>query len=145
MKKIDELREIALNKGNVILKNFNPEFEKARSGVYLNTSENRKLGRVGQKYGVERHSEEEKNKHRENIYRILKNVLSEKSIDKREAIISKLKIGYLEEKPMGSGGVGQIQEKEKEYRVQLGYGHGKYNYASTWIIPKSELIKLDKK
>jgi hypothetical protein len=35
-------------------------FEKARAGVYENTSENRKLGRVGQKYGSEKKHEEVK-------------------------------------------------------------------------------------
>ena len=39
-------------------------------------------------------------------------------------------MGYLVfEFPMGSGGVGQIKEMTNEKRVQISYGHGKYNYA----------------
>lgn len=34
-----------------IQKSFDDELEKARSGVYADTAENRKLGRVGQEYG----------------------------------------------------------------------------------------------
>jgi len=37
-----------------ILKGFEDEIEKSRSGVYANTPENKKLNRVGQKYGAEK-------------------------------------------------------------------------------------------
>jgi hypothetical protein len=36
---------------NNILKSFNCDIEKAKSGVYADTLENKRLGRVGQKYG----------------------------------------------------------------------------------------------
>lgn len=36
------------------------DLEKAKSGVYANTSENRKLGRVGQKYGNDPKEDETK-------------------------------------------------------------------------------------
>lgn len=39
---------------------LNEELEKARSGVYADTAENRKMNRVGQKYGSEKKEEEPK-------------------------------------------------------------------------------------
>lgn len=51
MDKFQEIQQINQDRGNLILKSFGVELEKARSGIYQNTSENRKLGRVGQKYG----------------------------------------------------------------------------------------------
>lgn len=44
-----------------ILKAFGVEdgLEKAKSGIYKNTFENRKLGRIGQKYGIKEENEEE--------------------------------------------------------------------------------------
>ena len=39
------------NHRSLVAKNINESFEKARSGIYADTSENRKLGRVGMKYG----------------------------------------------------------------------------------------------
>ena len=39
---------------------LNQELEKARSGVYADTAENRKMNRVGQKYGSEKKEEEPK-------------------------------------------------------------------------------------
>lgn len=39
---------------------LNEELEKARSGVYADTAENRKMNRVGQKYGSEKKEEETK-------------------------------------------------------------------------------------
>jgi hypothetical protein len=42
---------------------------------------------------------------------------------------------YFVEKPMGSGGVGQIKEmKDNSIRVQISYGHGRNNYANCAII-----------
>lgn len=41
-----------------IQKSFDDELEKARSGVYADTAENRKLGRVGQQYGGKKNEEE---------------------------------------------------------------------------------------
>lgn len=38
--------------------------------------------------------------------------------------------------PMGSGGVGQIVEMSDHYRIQIGYGVGKHNYAPAAIIKK---------
>ncbi len=42
--------------------NMNEELEKARSGIYADTAENRKLGRVGQKYGGKKQVEQTKGK-----------------------------------------------------------------------------------
>ena len=45
--------------------------------------------------------------------------------------------GYtIRECPMGSGGVGQIVELMKEIRIQIGYGHGRNNYAKAVIFEK---------
>jgi hypothetical protein len=41
-----------------------------------------------------------------------------------------------EERPMGSGGVGQTKETKDEIRIQVGYGHGRHNYAMCAIINK---------
>ena len=39
-------------------------------------------------------------------------------------------MGYLVfEFPMGSGGVKQKKELQNETRIQIGYGHGRHNYA----------------
>lgn len=46
----------------------------------------------------------------------------------REFIITEL--------PMGSGGVGQLKIMQSEIRFQIGYGHGRNNYAQTLVIPK---------
>lgn len=51
------------NHRSLVAKNINESFEKARSGIYADTSENRKLGRVGMKYG-------EKKKEEQDSYRI---------------------------------------------------------------------------
>lgn len=40
-----------------------------------------------------------------------------------------------DELPMGPGGVGQIKVmKDGSIRIQIGYGHGRYNYALVAII-----------
>ena len=38
------------------------------------------------------------------------------------------------EKPMGSGGTGQIKTLHSEIRMQIGYGHGRNNYAQCVIF-----------
>lgn len=48
-------------RGN-ILKSFEPDFEKARSGVYADTAENRRLNRVGQTYGNKKQEQPGANK-----------------------------------------------------------------------------------
>jgi hypothetical protein len=50
-----------------------------------------------------------------------------------------LKKGFkVEERRCGSGGVGRIIEMKRETRVQIGYGHGKWNYASCVIVYKTD-------
>ena len=45
------------------------------------------------------------------------------------------KKGYVVvERSMGSGGVGQIKVLKNEIRIQIGYGHGKHNYAMCVIF-----------
>ena len=57
-------------------------------------------------------------------------------IDDRISILRDLEfVGHFEEKPMGSGGVGQYKEmKDGTLRVQIGYGHGKSNYAMCLVV-----------
>lgn len=51
-----------------------------------------------------------------------------KSVSERVKKLEEL--GYLVfEFPMGSGGVKQVKELISETRIQIGYGHGKHNYA----------------
>ena len=38
--------------------------------------------------------------------------------------------------PMGSGGTGQLVEMSDHYRVQIGYGVSRHNYAEAVIINK---------
>jgi len=38
------------------------------------------------------------------------------------------------EKAMGPGGTGQIKTLKSEIRMQIGYGHGKWNYAKCVIF-----------
>ena len=40
----------------------------------------------------------------------------------------------IKECPMGSGGTGQIKTFKNEVRMQIGYGHGKHNYAKCVIF-----------
>lgn len=58
---LQKIQEINQNRSNLILKAFGIEdsIEKARAGTYENTPENRKLGRVGQKYGSKKEDGEE--------------------------------------------------------------------------------------
>ena len=47
------------------------------------------------------------------------------------------KAGYdVKECAMGSGGVGNVKFLNNEIRVQIGYGHGKRNYAMCVILKK---------
>lgn len=56
------------NRRNSILKGFiNNGLEKAKSGIYADTPQNRKLGRVGQKYGGKKQEEDDKGKIKLNI------------------------------------------------------------------------------
>ena len=42
---------------------------------------------------------------------------------------------WFDDKSMGSGGVGQVNEmKDGTVRFQIGYGRGKYNYARVLIV-----------
>jgi hypothetical protein len=71
---------------------------------------------------------------------------SEKAVSEVKAIIAKHKLvsdrenelikkGYTTmECPMGSGGTGQIKTLKNEIRMQIGYGHGRYNYATCVIF-----------
>jgi hypothetical protein len=56
---IEKLQNINSLRGQTILKAFgqDDDFEKARSGIYVNTHENRKLGRVGKHYGSKKEEE----------------------------------------------------------------------------------------
>lgn len=38
--------------------------------------------------------------------------------------------------PIGSGGVGQVKEMSDHFRIQVGYGAGKYNYAKVVCVLK---------
>lgn len=48
------------------------------------------------------------------------------------------KFGYsVSECSMGSGGVLQVKELKDETRVQISYGHGRYNYAYAVRLKKN--------
>lgn len=56
---IKDIQQANFQRGENILKAFDINIiEKARSGIYDNTFENRKLGRVGQKYGSKKEKDE---------------------------------------------------------------------------------------
>lgn len=65
MNVLEQIQQVNAQRSNSILKAFGIELEKARSGIYTNTYENRKLGRVGRKYG----NKKEENKSN-NIYNL---------------------------------------------------------------------------
>lgn len=44
-------------------------------------------------------------------------------------------------KPMGSGGIGQVKIMSDHYRVQVGYGVSKHNYALCVIVPELYEVK----
>lgn len=83
---------------NNILKSFGVDIEKALSGVYEDNVENRKLGRVGQKYGKDNKSADEpqyeidrilgkiKNSSTESLKRLLKNPNIKNSVFEYPAI-----------------------------------------------------------
>lgn len=55
----------------------------------------------------------------------------------KDRVIELEKMGFqVEIHPLGSGGVGQVKEMLTEYRVQIGYGRSRYNYAYCVIIKK---------
>lgn len=61
-------------------------------------------------------------------------VIASKRLVKNRIEILK-KMGYhIEERRMGPGGVGQIKKICNETRVQISYGHGRYNYATVVIL-----------
>ena len=65
-----------------------------------------------------------------NTHRLIKDRVSE--LEER---------GYLvKERRMGSGGVGQIIVVKNEIRMQIGYGHGIYNYAMCVILERAYKI-----
>jgi len=70
------------------------------------------------------------------IYKkIMKVVNAHKRVVKRENQL--FANGYhVAERRCGSGGVGQIINLKNETRIQIGYGHGKNNYASCVILQK---------
>lgn len=75
----------------------------------------------------------ENQKHYTDIMYMVKKV---KLLSVRKSVLESL--GYrVEEKRMDNGGVGQIHvlPKRKELRIQVGYGHGKYNYANCVVLP----------
>ena len=71
---------------------------------------------------------------------------SQKKVDEVKQIIAKHRLvadresellnkGFIVmEKPMGSGGKGQIKTLKTEIRMQIGYGHGTNNYAKCVIF-----------
>lgn len=69
------------------------------------------------------------------VKEIGKVVSSERLVANRIAKL--IKLGYeVNEYAMGSGGVMQIKQLENETRVQIGYGHGKHNYAFAVSLKK---------
>lgn len=75
----------------------------------------------------------ENQKHYTDIMYMVKKV---KLLSVRKSVLESL--GYrVEEKRMGNGGVGQIHmlPKRRELRIQIGYGHGRYNYANCVVLP----------
>lgn len=71
----------------------------------------------------------------ENAQQIVNQTISTYTkIDDRVRVLENL--GFtIEEKPMGSGGVGQVKTmKSGETRIQIGCGHGRNNYAKCVIL-----------
>ena len=66
---------------------------------------------------------------------IMNLITGTRKVSERVALLKKN--GYIaNECPMGTGGVGQIKEMSDHYRIQIGYGHGRNNYAYAVIISK---------
>lgn len=69
------------------------------------------------------------------VKEISKVVYSERLVSNRIAKL--IKLGYeINEYAMGSGGVMQVKELDNETRIQIGYGHGKHNYAFAVSLKK---------
>lgn len=66
---------------------------------------------------------------------IMQIVTANKTVSARETELHKAGFSYATF-PMGSGGVGQIKEMKDHYRIQVGYGVGKHNYAVAAILKK---------
>lgn len=66
---------------------------------------------------------------------IEKAIRENRLVSDRESELHRAGIAY-DTFPMGSGGVGQIKEMSDHYRIQIGYGVGKHNYATAAIIKK---------
>lgn len=58
---------------------------------------------------------------------------SVRTISERTSIL-RSKGFRVEERPMGSGGKGSVKIVSGETRIQIGYGHGRYNYAMCVIL-----------
>lgn len=83
-----EFAEIQNKRKENIFKSFvgsEDDIEKAKSGVYKDTSENRKLGRVGQKYGGEKKQESKEEKTKKLDYQ------AEKLMDRLQTMRSEYK------------------------------------------------------
>lgn len=66
---------------------------------------------------------------------IMKIVDAHRSIEGRETALREA--GYkTTTAPMGSGGVRQVKEIKTKYRIQIGYGVGRHNYAPVVEIKK---------
>ena len=73
-------------------------------------------------------------------YKNLKTITKVVNENKRvsDRIKKHKKLGYsVSEVSMGSGGVLQVKELKDETRVQISYGHGKYNYAYAVRLKKN--------
>lgn len=76
-------------------------------------------------------------KNLEKIKREVKNAINNFHFVKERVNYLQDKLGVeIDERPMGSGGVGQIKEMANEIRIQIGYGKSKYNYAMCVIVKK---------
>lgn len=102
------------------------EFEKARSGVYANTAQNRRLGRVGQHYGGKKadvSNPEKRNKVAEskqpevNVDKIVDEILD--NGDLTESFCSYYS-GYTDEEDIPEGNMKKLKELEKHYKVKQG-------------------------
>jgi len=73
----------------------------------------------------------------ENQIKEIKAIISEHRLiaDRRKAIYTEMELICMEY-PMGPGGVGQVIEMKNHYRVQIGYGHGRNNYAMAVYLAK---------
>lgn len=67
------------------------------------------------------------------IKQITEVVKSNRLVSSRVAKLRELGFN-VEEKPMGSGGVLQVKKLVSETRIQIGYGHGRNNYAMTVVL-----------